>query len=197
MTDDAAPDKESPEQASPSEEQVETAAQSSSDAAAPPQDELQKLIAERDHYLEVARRSRADFENYQKRVARDLQIERKYALQPLLGDLLPVLDNLDRALEAAGGDYDGPARAMLDGVRMVRKQWSDALNRHGVVELNPDGQPFDPNEHEAVMQQPSDEVPPMTVLKTVQTGFRLYDRVVRPAQVIVAVAPSQPRSGEE
>lgn len=160
--------------------------------------DIGKLTAERDHYLEMARRSRADFENYQKRVARDLQIERKYALQPLLGDLLPVLDNLDRALEAAGGDFDGPARGLLEGIRMVRKQWLDALQKHGVEALNPEGQSFDPNLHEAIMQQPSDEHPAMTVLKTLQIGYKLHDRVVRPAQVIVSLGPVSPaEQGEQ
>lgn len=161
----------------------------------PEASDLEKLIAERDHYLEMARRSRADFENYQKRISRELQTERKYALQPLLGDLLPVLDNLDRALEAAGGDFDGPARGLLEGIRMVRKQWLDALERHGVQAIQPEGQPFDYNCHEAVMQQPSDQ-PAMTVLKTLQTGYRLHDRVVRPAQVIVSLGPAE-ESGSE
>lgn len=150
-------------------------------------EDVETLIAERDKYLEMARRARADFDNFQKRAARDLQTERQYAAQPFLADLLPVLDNLDRAIDSAKESEAGSG--ILAGVEMVRKQLRDALEKNGVRMIRPDGEHFDPNVHEAVMQQPSADHPPMTVLQTLQAGYMLRERVIRPAQVIVSQAP--------
>lgn len=149
---------------------------------------LEKAEQERDEYLALARQGRADFENYQKRAQRDLATERRYAQLPLAGDLLPALDNLERALDAArqAGD-DGP---LARGVALVQTQLLDALRRHGVSRVEAQGQPFDPNRHEAVMQQPSAEVPPQTVLQVLENGYLLHERVLRPARVIVSAAAS-------
>lgn len=152
-------------------------------------DNVAALIAERDRYLDVARRTRAEFENYQKRVARDFENDRKYAPLPLIKELLPILDNLDRAIASARDQGQG-VTGVIEGVDIVRKHLYEVLAKHGVAAIQVQGIPFDPNLHEAVMQRPSNDVPPMTVLETVQTGFRFHDRVVRPAQVIVSVAPS-------
>lgn len=158
-----------------------------SDSAAAPTDDLESLRTERDKYLEMAKRARADFENYQKRVARDWETDRKYAAQPMIADLIPALDNLDRALESAKGKPD--ATGVVAGVELVRKQFETILAKHGVSPIRPGFETFDPNQHEAMMQQPTAEHPPMTVLQTVQPGYKFHDRVVRPAQVIVAAAP--------
>lgn len=155
---------------------------------------VESLIAERDKYLEMARRVRADFDNYQKRVARDMQTERQYAAQPLIAALLPVVDNLDRALESASAQK-GSDGGIIEGVSLVRKQLQDAFEKHGVRAIAPEGDPFDPNVHEAVMQVPTNAQAPMTVIRTVQTGYMLHDRVIRPAQVIVAAA--MPSAGGE
>lgn len=156
-----------------------------SPASAP---ESESIEAERDRYLELARRTQAEFENYQKRVRRDAETERRYAALPVVTDLLPVMDNLDRALEACSEQEK--SSSLYQGIVLVRKQWLDVLQKHGVVALDPAGQPFDPNLHEAVMQQPSDEHPPMTVLRVLRGGYQLHDRVIRPAQVIVAAPPA-------
>ena len=141
---------------------------------AAPTDELSVLKARvqtseqaRDQYLKMASQTQADFENYQKRAARDRTEERRYATFPFAADLLPALDNLDRALAAAqeAGD-NGP---LAQGVALVQKQLLDALRRHGITRLEAQGQPFDPNLHQAVMQQPSSERPPMTVLQVLGT----------------------------
>lgn len=150
---------------------------------------LEELTAERDRFREMALRARADFDNYQKRAARDLNAERKYAALPLVLDLLPVVDNLDRALASARGKSE--ASGIVDGVDIVRKQLTVALEKHGVAAIIADGQPFDANEHQALMQQPTADVAPMTVLQTLQAGYKLHDRVIRPAQVVVAAAPPE------
>ena len=141
----------------------------------------------RDENLDLARRTRAEFENYQKRFARDLAEERRYAHRPFAFDLLPVLDNLERALVAA--EQAGDKGPLAQGVQLAHAQFLDALKRHGITRVDADGKPFDPNQHEAVMQQPSAEHPPLTVLRVLEQGYLLHDRVLRPARVIVAAAP--------
>src|SRR5262245_18251516 len=142
---------------------------------------------ERDRLDTLARQVKADFENYQKRQQRDLAAERRYAQMPLAADLLPALDNLDRALAAAqqAGDT-GPLAA---GVAMVLGQLLDALRRHGVTRIEAQGKPFDPNLHEADTQQPSAEHPPQTVAQVFEQGYQLHDQVLRPARVAASVAP--------
>lgn len=143
---------------------------------------------QRDEYLTLAKQVRAEFENYQKRFQRDLAVERQYAQTPLAGDLLGSLDNLDRALDAA--DKVGDKGPLARGVALVRNQLLDALRRHGVKPIDAQGKPFDPNMHQAVMQQPSAEVPPQTVLNVLEQGYTIHDRVLRPARVVVSTTPS-------
>lgn len=149
---------------------------------------LQKAETQREEYLDLARQVRAEFENYQKRNQRDLATERRYAQMPLAGDLLPALDNLERAINAArqAGDHG----SLAQGVVMVQTQLLDALRRHGVTPIEAQDQPFDPNLHQAVMQMPSAEVPPQTVLQVLEQGYRVHERVLRPARVIVSTTPS-------
>jgi len=129
----------------------------------------------------------ADFENARKRLLRDAETERKYASEPLVRDLLPTLDNLDRALEAAKTAGDTGPLAM--GVAATVSQFLDILRRHGVtrIDCNP-GTPFDPNLHQAVMQQPTADFEPGQVAQVLQQGFLIHDRVLRPTSVIVAAA---------
>src|SRR5262249_1649887 len=142
---------------------------------------------ERDEFRALAQRTRADFENYQKRVQRDLAQERRFAAGPLALDLLPALDNLERATAAAKqANETGP---LVQGVAMGQSQLLDPLRRHGITRIEAVGQPFDPNRHQAVMQQPTTEVPPGTVLQVLEQGFMLHDRVLRPARVVVSRAP--------
>jgi molecular chaperone GrpE len=129
----------------------------------------------------------AEFVTARKRLLRDAEAERKYAVEPLARDLLAALDNLDRALEAAKAAGDtGP---LAIGVAATADQFLAALARHGItrIECGP-GTPFDPNRHEAVMQQPTAEFEPGQVTRVLQQGFLLHDRVLRPASVIVAAA---------
>lgn len=150
---------------------------------------LQSAEQKRDEYLDLAQRARADFENYQKRMARDLVQERRYAQAPLASDLLPALDNLERAIAAA--EQAGEKGPLVQGVGLVHTQLLDILRRHGITRIEAQGQPFDPNLHQAVMQQPSKDHPPMTVVQVLEQGYLIHERVLRPARVAVSTAPAK------
>lgn len=140
----------------------------------------------RDEYLNLLRRNQADFENYQKRAARDQQQDRRYWYGPLVMDLLPALDNLERATQAAR--QVGETGPLVQGVGMVQTQLTDVLKRHGISRIDALGKPFDPNQHQAVMQRPSADHAPGTVIDVLAQGFMLHDRVLRPASVVVSAA---------
>jgi molecular chaperone GrpE len=146
-------------------------------------DELGALAAKRDEYLALAQRTKADFENYRKRVARESALAQERGVAKLAKELLPALDNLDRALAAAATDDP-----LLDGVRLVRSELSAALARVGVESFSPGGQPFDPSLHEAMASVPQPDNGPAsgTVVEVYQPGYRLGDSVIRPARVVVA-----------
>jgi molecular chaperone GrpE len=146
-------------------------------------DELVKTAAERDEYLALAQRTQADFENYRKRVARESSSAQARGCILLAKELLPALDNLDRALEAAANDDP-----LLDGVRIVRSELSAALARTGIESFSPAGEPFDPSVHEAVAtsEQPADGAASGTVVEVYQPGYRFGETIIRPARVVVA-----------
>jgi molecular chaperone GrpE len=152
---------------------------------------LQARVADaeqkRDEYLDLLQRTRADFENYQKRAFRETIQERKYAHADLAHDLLAALDNLERATTAA--NQAGDKSPLAQGVTLVQTQLLDILRRHGVTLIEAQGKPFDPNQHQAVMQQPSSDLPPNSVVQVLEQGFMILDRVLRPAKVIVSIAP--------
>ena len=148
--------------------------------------ELSRVRAELETARDLMLRSRAELDNYQKRVPRQIDEERKFASLPLLRDLLPVLDNVQRAIEAAEKSNDAPS--LLNGFKMVGEQLDRLLQRHHCLVIEALHRTFDPHLHEALMQQPSGEFPANTVLQVVRPGFQLYDRVVRPSQVIVSSA---------
>ena len=139
-----------------------------------------ELAAAKDRELRV----HAELDNYRKRAARELDERLRYANLGLLRDLLPVIDNVDRAIEAAEKNAD--SAALLEGFKMVSQALGDVLTRHHCTRIEALNAPFDPNVHHAVMQQPSDEHPANTVLMVTQSGYQLHDRVVRPSQVIVS-----------
>ena len=140
-------------------------------------DELEATRRERDEYLDALRRLKAEFENSRKRQVRERARLLETASERLVVRLLPVLDNLDRALEAEGD--------IREGVRATRDQLADVLGEEGLLPVASDGQPFDPNVHEAVMGQPSDEHEEGTILQTFQRGYLLNGKPIRPAKVIV------------
>lgn len=150
------------------------------DAAAPAPDP-EALMAECDDLKDQLLRARAEFDNYRKRMMRDADRVRKTAAQSLIGDVLTVVDNLERALEHAEGDSAG----FVEGVGMVLKQLHDVLGRHGLEAIPAQGEPFDPNVHEAMVPVQSDDHPKDHVVEEYQRGYRLGDFVLRPAKVSV------------
>jgi molecular chaperone GrpE len=140
--------------------------------------ELEAMRRERDEYLDALRRLKAEFENSRKLQQRERARLLETASERLVVRVLPVLDNLDRALEAEGD--------IREGVRATRDQLADVLGEEGLLPVASDGQPFDPNVHEAVMGQPSDEHEEGTILQTFQRGYMLNGKPIRPAQVVVA-----------
>ena len=144
-------------------------------------DPVATLEKERDEYLALAQRVQADFENYRKRAVRDQERLVAHAHERLVRELLPILDGLERALGAAEQHEEA---TVIEGVKLVEISLRAALAKEGLVEISTDGA-FDPHVHEALLTQPSD-AEPGSVLEVVQRGYRLGDRVVRPARVIVA-----------
>nr|WP_208726389.1 nucleotide exchange factor GrpE [Corallococcus terminator] len=138
-------------------------------------------------FQERALRAAADLENYRKRAQKEKEDVQKFGAEKLLKDLLPVMDNMDRALDAASKSTDFDS--FQKGVAMTRKSFEDALSRHGVKGFSAKGQPFDPRLHEAIQQVETADVASGHVVYEVARGFHLNDRLVRPAMVVVARAP--------
>ena len=144
-------------------------------------DDLQQAIRERDEYLDALQRLKAEFDNYRKRAARDRSDLIARATEGLVKELVPVLDDLERALEAAAEHEEA---TLEDGVRLVHRSLADILAKEGLVEVAVEGV-FDPHTQEALLSQPSPE-PEGTVLQVIQKGYRLGDRVLRPARVVIS-----------
>jgi molecular chaperone GrpE len=145
-------------------------------------DELVATASQRDEYLALAQRTQADFENYRKRIARDAAAAENRGLARLTRELLPALDNLDRAL-AAAADAD---ESLVEGLRLVQRELLGALERVGVEAYGAAGEQFAPELHEAVAQQPFDGRAPGEIVEVYQPGYRLAGGVIRPARVLVA-----------
>ena len=132
-------------------------------------------------------RMQADTENYRRRIQREQDDARRFESLRLVRDLLPALDGLNRAIDSS--EQTGDVQTLLNGIRMVAQQFRDVLKAHAAEPIDALGKPFDPNLHEALTQIPSAEHEPMTVLQVVEMGYRLHNRVVRPARVIVSCVP--------
>ncbi len=129
-------------------------------------------------------RSQAEMENYRKRVQRDMDQQRRYAASPLMIDLLTVVDNIERAIDAA--EKNGGTEGLLEGIKMVATQLAGVLKQHHCTRIESVGMAFDPNVHEALGQQPGIEFPANVVSMETRSGYRLHDRVIRPAQVFIS-----------
>lgn len=174
------------------EERAEAAGNDSADSTPPESSDLQKQVDElQDRLL----RTHADLENFRRRSAREAAEALKYRALPVVRDLLPGIDNLQRALTAA--EQSGDAQSLIDGIRMVTQQFQESLKKQSVDAINPEGEAFDPNLHEALTQVPSADHEPMTVLQVVEPGYRIHDRVIRPAKVIVSCDPPEPADNSE
>jgi len=183
---------EDPEYAeAPADEQagVETAAEQA-EAAAPPISGDDEAVAaaqkERDAYKEQFLRAVADFDNYRKRIERERRELSEYAAADVLLDLLPIIDNFERALQAPA---TGDTEAFKRGIELIHKQMLDLLRKRGVTRIDALGADFDPNVHQAVIHEPSEEHREGEVMQELQSGYKLGERLLRPAMVKVAKRP--------
>jgi molecular chaperone GrpE len=156
------------------------------------EDKVASLTQEKKELWEKFVRSSADLENYRKRAKRDLDDAKADARTRVLKEMLPVADNLERAVAHATGD----TASVLEGVRLVLRQFTHAFERTEVTAIEAEGKPFDPNLHEAIGQQESD-LPPGTVVSVLQRGYKLGDRLLRPVLVVVAKPKTAPAPAEE
>lgn len=150
-------------------------------------EKLRRAAEERDEYFQRLQRAVADFQNLQKRTRREIESFRKYAIQDFARAILPAVDNMERALAAASDakQMDG----ILEGVRLVLEQINSAFQYFGLCPIESVGLQFNPECHEAVMQEETADVAPLTVIRELEKGYRLHDRVIRPSKVVVAVLP--------
>ena len=149
-------------------------------------DQLKAQVADAEKRVLMAH---ADLENYRKRTRRDMQDQMKYASLPLMNGLLESVDNLQRAIESY--EQEPNADGLAEGVVMVAAQISKVLEDHGCKRIDAVGQPFDPNLHQALQMQASDEHPANTVMQDLRSGFQLHDRLIRPTQVFVSTGPAK------
>ena len=157
--------------------------------------DLDSLQTQLEEAQNRALRSSAELENFRRRANRQMDEERRYANLDLFRELLPIWDNMGRAVDAAA--KAGEADALLEGFKMVCTQLEGVFERFHCMKIEAEGQPFDPHLHEAISQMPSPDHPGGTVLHVTQVGFLLHDRVVRPCQVVVSVAPPEPKTEED
>ncbi len=158
-------------------------------------EKLGEVTAEADAMREKYLRVMAEMENLRRRTLRDKEEARRFAALPLVEDLLPIIDNFKLGLSAAHGHEGG--KAFAEGFEMILGQLKGALNQHGVVEIAPEGEAFDPNNHEAIAQQPDPSVEEGKVISVQRIGYRLHDRLLRPASVVVSSGPAASSTSSE
>jgi molecular chaperone GrpE len=156
---------------------------------------LQEKEAEAKANYDLFLRERADVENFKRRMQREQAESLRFANEPLIRDLLPVIDNLERAVGHAQGGGNG--QSLVEGVALVVRSLLDALEKHGVTRVTAKGKPFDPTRHEAMAQAESTQVAPNTVIDEYGPAYLLHDRLLRPALVTVAKAPAGEKKLEE
>ena len=154
---------------------------------APPEDDSDGLQADLDRFRDLALRSQADFDNFKKRAAREKDDAIKYANSSLLERLIAIVDNFELGLSAAKGE--GEQSPVYSGMSMVLKQLTDFLADNGLQPIDAEGQKFDPNLHEAIAHEPSDEFPEGIVVRQTRRGYKMKDRLLRPSSVVVSSGP--------
>jgi molecular chaperone GrpE len=157
------------------------------ESALPDQDDDEGLQADLDRFRDLALRSQADFENYKKRSAREKEEAIKYANSALLERLIAIVDNFELGLEAARGE--GEDSPVFSGMSMVLKQLMDFLTEQGLQPIEATGQKFDPNLHEAIAHEPSEQFPEGVIIRQTRRGYRMKDRLLRPSSVVVSSGP--------
>lgn len=182
-------------------ENAETAAGSdnangeASAAPAPaPESDLERVTAERDKKHEQLLRTTADFENYRKRMRREVEEAKVKGQQEVVRDILPVFDNLERAVQASSTATD--AASVVEGIRMVLKLFEDTAERIGLARIKTVGERFDPQVHEAIQQKESADVAPGTIIAEVVPGYRFGEKLVRAAMVVVARKPADAKKSD-
>ena len=150
-----------------------------------PEQQVERLQQEAAEARDAALRAQADAQNVARRAEQDVEKARKFALERFTAELLPVVDNLERALQAASGE-DAAVQPIAEGVELTLKSFLDALGKFNIEVVDPEGEPFDPNLHQAMSVVENDEVEPNTVISVVQRGYTLNGRLVRPAMVMVS-----------
>jgi len=161
------------------------------DASAQIEKDFDALLAdaqrERDEYLDLAKRTKADFENFRKRMTAEVQAASARGKAEVIREVVPVLDDLERAIQAAGLDPEGDSEDGLShGVLLVFRSLRETLTRNGIEAVNPKGEKFDPMQHEALSMQPAEGVESGTVVEVMQKGYRLGEQLIRPARVVVS-----------
>lgn len=153
-------------------------------------DELKSLQGERDDLLARLQRISADYLNYQKRVQRDIDQTRQFANEDLIKAVLCVIDDMERAIQAASENHDQDD-PLLQGTKLVHDKLLETLGRFGLERIAAEGQQFDPDSHSAVMQEASADHPPKTVIRELQRGYKLKGRTIRPSAVVVSQSPEE------
>ncbi len=188
-TDHPAPDEDPTQAAAAPETGADAEATAAPGPEAPPPDPLTQAQTEAEKWKDLAYRSQAELDNFRKRAAREAQDTRAYANSELLRSILPILDNFEMGLDAARAESE--TSMIFMGMAMVHRQFQDFLKDFGVQEIETLGKPFDPNLHDAVSQEPSPEHEEGAILRVTRRGYRLKERLLRPASVIVAAAESK------
>lgn len=149
--------------------------------------ELQEQVKERDEYLEQLQQVTADYDNYQKRMRRKREEEKKYAARDVINSVIPVLNDFKHALP---DEVEEENADLVQGMRMIYRKFTTTLEEHGIDVINETGVPFDPNRHEATSSVEDEEVDQQTVVEVLRDGFQLHEQVLQPAQVVIAQPPS-------
>ena len=156
--------------------------------------QVQEKEAEARNNYDLFLRERAELENFKRRMQREKVEALRFASEPLVRDLLPILDNLERAILHAQG---GSGQSVVEGISLILQSFLETLEKHGVSRVSAKGQPFDPTKHEAMAQVENADFMPNIVVDEYTPAYLLYDRLLRPAQVTVAKAPSEPPAEEK
>ncbi len=151
------------------------------------QAEIEGLAAQLTEAKDQALRAQAEAQNARRRAEQDVEKAHKFGQEKLVGDLLPVIDNLERALDSMNVE-DEALKSVVEGIELTLKSFQDTLTKHSVVAVNPAGEPFDPQQHQAMTMVPNPDVEPNTVIDVFQKGYTLHGRLVRPAMVVVSKA---------
>jgi molecular chaperone GrpE len=165
------------------------AAQGDNDAT--PEELMAKLEEDLNAARDAALRAQADAQNIKRRAEQDVEKARKFALESFCKELLPVVDNLERTLAVTAG-HDESVKPIIEGVELTLKSFTDALRKFNVEPVDPQGEPFDPQLHQAMSLVENPDVEPNTVIAVMQKGYTLNARLVRPAMVMVSKAPAAP-----